>query len=896
MTTGAGVAEDPGAFRRRLAEAGDDLGARFERGEDVEQLVADRARAVDAVLVDLFTTHPWPDPSPGARPPALVAVGGYGRGELHPCSDVDLLVLLDPAGAEDAELKSAVSAFVTRLWDLGLEIGHAVRTPDECASEARKDVTVLTNLMESRTLAGPEALRLAVNEAIATSRMWPADAFFRAKVEEQQRRYRRYDNTEYNLEPNVKGGPGGLRDLQLIRWIAKRHFGTSRLDDLVAQGLLTARELIALHEAQRFLWRVRWGLHTLAGRGDDRLLFDQQRELARRFGYEDGEGQLAVERFMREYYLHVLELRELNELILQHFEEVILGEGGSGPVEFVDDRFRIRDGHVEVTSEDVFRRDPSALLEIFVLMANRPDIEGVRAGTIRAIGEHVWLIDDVFRADARNARLFMELLRSPHRLVSQLTRMRRYGVLGAYLPEFGRIVGQMQHDLFHIYTVDAHTMLLLRNLRRFRYESSREDYPVAYHAVNAVGKPELLYIAGLYHDIAKGRGGDHSELGAEEVVSFAERHGLPAGDAELVRWLVEQHLLMSSTAQRRDISDPEVIGEFAREVRTQQRLDYLYALTVADINATNPKLWNSWRAQLLRQLYNETRRFLRQGVEREVARETWIRETRAAALAKLVDSGMDREQVLRVFGAADDDYFLKHDHNEIAWQLRTIDNWDVTDGALVRVRRSFRDEPREGAAGVGATEIFVYSEDRPHLFAATVAVLDALDLSVLDARIHTAAADPTPVCFNSYMVLDRQGRPVEDEGVLTRIERELAAALADPDQQPDIVRRRVPRELRQFAMPTEVEITNDGSAPYTELRIVAADRPGLLARIGLLFVEEDLNLTGAKIATLGERIDDVFFITDAEGAAITDPERIEALRRTVAARIDAETRGEAAPA
>lgn len=881
MTTQREQTQLAGDHRARIGQQQQALAERFDAGEDVVTLVTDRARALDAVLAEHFRDHAWPEVPDGALEPALVAVGGYGRGELHPHSDVDLLVLVDARCAESAEQAAAVGAYVTKLWDLGLEIGHSVRTPEQCASEARKDLTVVTTMMESRTIAGPESQRLAMNEAIATNHMWTAAEFFSAKVDEQLRRYRRYDNTESNLEPNVKGGPGGLRDLQLIRWIAKRHFGTANLENLIGHGFLTARELMQLNEALRFLWRVRWGLHQMAGRREDRLLFDHQRELATRFGYVDGEGQLAVERFMKDYYRHVLEVRERSELILQHFDEAILGRADSGPVEFVDDRFRIRGGYVEVTSADVFRRDPSALLEIFVLMANRPDIQGVRASTIRAIGEHVWLIDSLFREDARNAGLFMKLLASPHRLVSQLTRMRRYGVLGAYLPEFGRIIGQMQHDLFHIYTVDAHTMLLLRNLRRFRYESSKEDYPVAYHCVHAVDRPELLYIAGLYHDIAKGRGGDHSELGAQDVVDFARRHRLSDADTELVRWLVEQHLLMSSTAQRRDISDPEVISEFAREVRTEARLDYLYALTVADINATNPTLWNSWRAQLMRQLYNETRRFLRHGVERDVPREAWIDETRAAALAKLIDLGADREVVLEFFSGVDDDYFLKYDHNDIAWHLRMIEDFDADSGQpLVRVRRTFRAEDEDAA-----TEVFVYCTDRPHLFAAIVTVLDALELSVLDARIHTG---PGTFCTNTFMVLDESGDALaETDPRVAGIEQALRETLTG-GATPEIVSRRVPRELRVFRIPTQVEIDHDGTSPYSELRVVAADRPGLLARIGLLFVDEDLNISYAKIATLGERIDDVFFITDGNGEPLRDRARMAHLAETLRRRIDEE--------
>jgi [protein-PII] uridylyltransferase len=713
--------------------------------------------------------------------------------------------------------------------------------------------------------------------------MWPSKAFFEAKLEEQDTRHRRHDDTEYNLEPNVKTGPGGLRDIQMIGWIAKRHFGTSDLEHLIGLGFLTAGELLSLVEGRQFLWKVRWGLHQVAGRGEDRLLFDHQRELAQLLGYEEGGGQLAIERFMHDYYAHVLALRELNDVVLQHFDEAIVRAGEEVRIEPLNDRFRIRNDYLEVTRPGVFTETPSALLELFVLMANHAAIQGVRAATIRAIRENIDLIDDDFRADPRNTALFMELLRSPHRLVSQLTRMRRYGVLGRYLPEFGRIIGQMQHDLFHMYTVDAHTMLLIRNLRRFGYESSTEQYPVAYHCVHAVPKVELLYIAGLYHDIAKGRGGDHSELGADDVTAFARRHGLTEDDTRLVRWLVENHLLMSATAQRKDISDPEVIGDFAREIRTEQRLDYLYALTVADINATNPTLWNSWRATLMRQLYNETRRFLRHGLDRDIDRTTWIEETREAALTKLIDKGLSRESVLALWEHTDDDYFLKHDHNDIAWQMEAIDGWDLANSGPLVLVRDYNAQVEEHE---GATQIFVYTHDHPNLFAATVAALDQLDLSVQDARIHTSAHD---LCFNTYMVLDQDGRPVgDDPHMIRRIREVLLDVLAGPEEFPDIVRRRIPRALRHFRIPTRVEMVNEETAPHTELRIVAADRPGLLARIGLIFMEQRIGVHNAKIATLGERIDDIFFITDEHDQPITDPDRIETLRRTICERIDEE--------
>ena len=874
--TDAGL--DPAELRQRIHDAQERFDMRFRQGAEVSSLIRSRALFFDSLISELFHAQDWPLLK-GTPAVAVIAVGGYGRAELHPHSDIDLLLLLD-VDADDATT-ALVEHLIQLLWDLGLDIGHSVRTVAQCREEAEKDVSVMTNLLESRTIAGPERLRLSMNEAVATDKLWPSKAFFQAKVSEQDERHRRHENTEYNLEPNVKSSPGGLRDIQMLGWVAKRYFGTSDFEHLIGLGFLTASELLSLLEGRQFLWKVRWGLHMLAGRGEDRLLLDYQRSLATLLGYADGDGMLAVEHFMHDYYRHVLALRELNDVILQHFDEAIVRAGEETRIEPVNARFQIHNDYMEVTSADVFREQPSALLEIFLLMANHQAVQGVRASTIRLIREHLELIDDDFRADAHNTDMFMQLLRSPHRLVSQLTRMRRYGVLGRYLPEFGRIIGQMQHDLFHIYTVDAHTMLLIRNLRRFGYPSGRETYPVAYHCVKSIDKLELLYVAGLYHDIAKGRGGDHSELGAVDAEAFCARHGLDEAETELVSWLVQAHLLMSAVAQRKDISDPEVIAEFAREVRTEARLNYLYALTVADINATNPTLWNSWRATLLRQLYNETRRFLRAGVDREVDRQDWIFETRDAALSKLVDKGLDREKILALWKDTDEDYFLKHDHNEIAWQTEAVTEHDLDrQGPLVLVR----DRTGQVEAHEGATQIFIFTRDHPNLFAATVAALDQLDLSVFAASIHTSRED---LCFNTLMVLDENDRPVgDDPAKIRRIRETLTRVLGQPDQFPVIVKRRLPRTLRHFRIPTEVEIRNDPNTPHTELRVVAADRPGLLARLGLIFMEEGIILQNAKIATLGERIDDVFFVTGGDHEPIIDPHRLESLRRSICERLD----------
>ena len=865
--------------RRRLQDSQAQLDQQFRQGAEVSALLRARASLFDSALTELFNTQPWPKTGDqGNLPLALLAVGGYGRGELHPFSDIDILILL--AEPPDAELKGVLEAFLHSLWDLGTTIGHSVRTLSECVEEARQDVSVMTNLLETRTLVGAQRLRLQLGERLSQAKLWPGATFFNAKLEEQNERHRRYDNTEYNLEPNVKNGPGGLRDIQMLGWVARHHYGTNDFEHLISLGFLTADELLALLQGRDFLWKVRWGLHLLAKRAEEQLRFDNQRQLAALFGYEDSGGQLAVERFMHDYYVHVLALRELNDLILQHFDEAIVSPAAAEPREIINEDFEVQGRTLAARREDVFKARPRALLELFVILANRKDIDRVRASTIRMIRKSLDLIDDAFRANPENCACFMALLRSPHRLVSQLTRMRRYGVLGRYLPEFGRIIGQMQHDLFHIYTVDAHTMLLLRNLRRFLYDSAQERYPVAQECMRQIPKPELLYIAGLYHDIAKGRGGDHSTLGAEDVERFAQRHGLESADRELVSWLVRQHLLMSDVAQRKDISDPEVLAAFTGEVKTEERLRYLYALTVADINATNPSLWNSWRATLMRQLFEETRQLLASHGAAIPDREDWIASTRQAALDALAARGIKAEAVVAFFSETDEDYFLRLEVEDIVWQLEAALSHNLeADGPLVRVRTY----TQAGGAHEGATQVFIFAHDQANLFAATAAILDQQDLSVHEARVHTTGRAE---CYNSFMVLTDAGTPLTNEDAQRHLEATLRAVLAEPNAFPDVVRRRIPRALRAFQTPTEVYVENDPRTPVTDLRVVANDRPGLLARLGLIFLEEGISLQGAKIATLGERIDDIFYITGEDREPITDPATLTRLQDTIRQRLD----------
>ncbi len=626
------TADDPvAAFREALADGGESLRRRFEDDEAIEGLVRDRAR-----LVDLLLRHAWAlhlGASVGDF--ALVAVGGYGRGELLPCSDIDVMILLPKTAS--AEGDPGIERFLAFLWDIGLEVGHSVRTVDDCQREGAADVSIATTLIESRLLAGHAGLVEAMRRAMGPDRIWSSQDFFEAKVAEQAARHHRYHDTAYNLEPNVKASPGGLRDIQTIGWVAKRHFGADSFDELVAHGFLTGSELRKLRSAQAFLWKVRFALHTLTGRREDRLLFDHQIRLARQFGYEDASYTLAVEQFMQRYYRTAMDVSLLNEMLLQLFREAILADGLAEPVP-VNARFQVRNDYLEVTGEDVFARHPAAMLELFRVMQEQPGLRGVRATTVRALGRHLWLIDEEFRQNPRNHRLFLEILRAPVGVTHELRRMNLYGVLGRYIPAFGRVVGRMQYDLFHAYTVDAHTLFVVSNLRRLALKQFEHEFPELSRLAAELPRKDLVYIAALFHDIAKGRGGDHSELGAVDAEAFCLEQGLSRYEARFVAWLVRHHLLLSVTAQKKDVSDPQVIHDFASTVGDQNHLDSLYLLTVADVRGTNPKLWNSWKASLFSDFYERTQRALRRGLESPIDQEQLVAETRAAALARLAAS------------------------------------------------------------------------------------------------------------------------------------------------------------------------------------------------------------------------------------------------------------------
>ena len=854
-------------FRDTLQQGNESLLQRYENNENIETLVQENAWLIDQLL-----SHAWQNTFDRVEPqPSLIAVGGYGRGELHPGSDIDLLLLF----AEDSikSCKEKIESFLTMLWDIGLEVGQSVRTINDCVTEAEKDITVMTNLVESRFIAGNEPLFQQMLDATSPDKIWSSKAFFEAKLNEQQQRHLRYDDTAYKLEPNVKESPGGLRDIQTIGWVAKRYFGAKDLHELVAHDFLTEDEYNSLIQGQNLLWKIRFALHILTGRHEDRLLFDHQRTLALKFDFDDDGHNLAVEQFMQQYYRTVMELDRLNEMLLQLFQEAILYADDSPEPKPINRRFQSIKGFIEVTHDKVFEHAPHALLEIFMLLQIHSELKGIRASTIRLIRSSTDLINDKVRNDLRTKSLFMEIMRQPHGVTHELRRMNRYGVLAAYLPAFAHIVGRMQYDLFHTYTVDEHILFVVRNMRRFTVPEHHHEFPLCSKIIEHIGKPELLYLAGLYHDIAKGRGGDHSELGEEEAINLCQSHGLGEYDTSLVAWLVRNHLVMSTTAQRKDISDPEVIQTFADLVGDRTHLDYIYLLTVADIRATSPKMWNAWKDSLLKELYHSTLDALRKS-SHELANHEMIIKSKQKDVHKLLeDLKVKTKEAETMWSNFYPEYFIRYSAEEIAWQTFTIIKHGKKAMPLVDVRY---DKSR------GSVAIFIYGPIKSHQFATTTATLEKSGLNIVDARIINSKNKYT---LDTYLVLDQHNDNNFTTERLKEIKRTILETLTSENTKPAIINRRLSRHQKHFKVNTEISFSLDQYNNRTILEVITADRPGLLSRIGEAFRNCDIDLQNAKIATFGARIEDVFYITDNQGQPL-DNEQFMQLRDELLSKLD----------
>ncbi len=845
------------SLKGQLEQADRELSARYAAGTSIRELVHARAWVVEQLVLSTWRRLVTVDTEL-----ELCAVGGFARGELHPHSDVDLLVLCSQTGERPPErLAGILEVFVQVLWDAGLKPGHSVRTVSQCVEEACADVGVATNLMETRLLAGSGRLLAAMRSATRAPALWPAADFFAAKCSEQQKRHEGFEDTIYNLEPNIKEGPGGLRDWQMISWVTHRHFGTATLYGLVERGFLSEQELSDLTANRDFLWSLRWALHELAGRAEERLLFEHQRRLAQRFGFDTAQnGNAAVEQFMQRYYRTAMQVSQLNERLLQSFDEELLAGREHLPSGDIDAHFHVQDGYLALSDPHAFVEHPELLMRMFLVLAEHPEIRGVRAATIRLVQEHLYLIDDGFRRDPRILDMFLTLLRSPRLVYSQLARMNRYGVLGALLPAFADITGRMQFDLFHVYTVDQHTLFVVRNLRRFTYGKYPEQFAHAIELMQRIERPEVLYLAALFHDIAKGRGGDHSELGAEDARSFVERLKLDAEDRDLVVWLVRSHLLMSRTSQREDISDPLVVNRFAERVGSQRRLDYLLVLTIADIAATSPKLWNSWKDSLLWELYQAAGDALARGPEGRLDRQASVEDTRREAQELLSSQDWPAETVERLWQNLPERAFLRLDADQLAWASAKV---------LARPERPLvacRHLPDKGIS-----ELFIHAEDFPGLFAVVARELDRMRLDVLAARVVTSEDG---MSWDVFQVMDNNGEPLNASDA-ARLSGTLSEQLAAKTVR-SLPERPVPRRLQPFMGQAEIRMQPAGT--LTSLEIAATNRPGLLSALAAALVAQGIRLMDARIATFGQRVEDVFLVVDQYGRALDESacERLEA--------------------
>lgn len=839
------------SLRQALEQFGEQQKILFKRHHPIADLVHARAKFIDQLLIRLwhhfdFAKH---------QDLALVAVGGYGRGELHPLSDIDLLILSHQPLSD--ELGEQLCQFLTLLWDLKLEIGHSVRTVDQCIDIGREDLTVATNLTESRLLFGNPSAFEQLKQRISLPDFWPSEPYYRAKVEEQIARHARYHDTTYNLEPDIKSSPGGLRDIHTLGWVARRHFGATNLLEMSRFGFLTDAEYRELVECQNALWRIRFALHIELRRYDNRLTFAHQPSVAENLGYK-GEGNQAVEMMMKEFYRTLRRVVELNKMLLQLFDQAILNNGLEIEPTPLDDDFQLRGHLIEATKPALFQARPETILDMFLHIAKNSTIDGIAAPTLRQLRTARRRLNRFLVEIPAAREKFMELVRQPNALQKAFRLMHRHGVLAAYLPQWSQIVGQMQFDLFHVYTVDEHSVRLLKNLNKFNDPENRTRHPICCEVFPRIIKKEILILAAIFHDIAKGRGGDHSELGAIEAHDFCLQHGLSRPDAKLVAWLVQKHLLMSVTAQRRDIYDPEVITEFAIEVRDEERLDYLICLTVADICATNQELWNSWKRTLLAELYYATQKSLRRGLENPPDMRERIRHNQQMASALLRSQGFAQRDIDVLWQRFKADYFLRHTHKQLAWHAEALLNHDHEKPLILISKKPTR----------GGTEVFVYSKDKAKLFAIVVAELDKKNLSVHDAQIMNSKDGYT---LDTFMVLDPNGKAISENRHAV-ISKALKKALTE--MKFERKKRRARRQLLHFNVKTRVDFLATKNGKKTMVELVALDTPGLLATVGSVFANQNLSLQAAKITTIGERAEDFFILINEQGQQLTEEEQI----------------------
>lgn len=841
------------AYKTIVSNSYDWLDSELGAGE-VTGLILGRATFVDALLRHIWQSMDFNK----EQHSALVAVGGYGRGQLQPYSDIDLL-LLSKKSLSIAQ-QERVSLFITFLWDIGLDVGQSVRTIKETFELAKQDVTIATNLVEARLLNGCQATFDSLHVKLSSRGYWSSKDFFLAKYQEQKQRHRKFKDTSYNLEPNVKESPGCLRDIQSIGWVAKKHFNATDGKDLLERGYFNQQEFNELIECRESLWRIRFALHIVAGRSENRLLFDYQTDVAARLGYGD-EGKASVERMMKAFFRTVRRISELNKMLMQRFNQDVLNLKVKQHTKINKD-FELLDGFIAPTNENVFD-SPEAILQFLLLIADSPTILDLHSSCLRQLRLARRKFRNQYYADRAECRvLFLQLVKHSNFFALSWDVMHKHGVLQAYIPQWDQIVGMMQFDLFHAYTVDEHTHRLVKNIHYYS-QADNKEFPRCGNIVKNLDKPELLYIAAIYHDIGKGRNGDHSKLGAVDVEAFCRHHGINAIDTDLIRWLVESHLLMSVIAQRRDIYDPQVINDFAQSVRTHDNLNHLYVLTLADIRATNDNLWNDWKATLLRELYLLTQKALDNGLECKVALQDRISEHQGKALSSMLENGMNESQITQFWQSLNQDYFTRFKPAQIAWHANVIlAAHPMTDDFLLVGTSA--DTSKAGA------ELIVYGKDKSMMFAQIASVLDSRNCSIHDAQIMRTHDG---YMFDSFIIFEHNGDRIISAARLDSLRVAVETQLNKPGEK-HINRRKMSRQMKQLDVKTKVRFY-PSQTNVTLVELEALDAPGLLANISEQFITLNFRLYQAKISTIGERAEDLFIISNEQDQPLTQAEQVQ---------------------
>jgi [protein-PII] uridylyltransferase len=824
------------AWRNDLKTQRNALETSFFQHKNTSQLLKKQSQLVDKLLKQV-----WLKANIHAGV-ALIAVGGYGREELFPYSDIDLLILLPKQ--HDYVLNEQIEAIIGQLWDIGLNVGHSVRTLEECLNEAAQDVTVQTNLLEARLLAGNKVNYQLFVEAIDT--LMQSAAFFAAKFKEQDNRHAKFNDTAYSLEPNIKESPGGLRDLHMILWLTQSQKLGKNWLELAKNNIITATELRQIQRHERNLQTLRIRLHYLAKRREDRLLFDFQNELADNLDLVNTANKRASEQLMQSYYRSAKFISLINEILIKTLESTL--SKNAPAISSINSRFEARNGLLYAKTAQLLQLQPSAILESFLLLREMQRVKKI--------------VNHDFRDSKINKALFLKILSQQNGVNHTLRRMNNAGILGQYIPAFGKIVGQMQHDLFHVYTVDEHILNVLANLRRFAKPELKHEFPLCSQLFASFEKSHLLYLAALFHDIAKGRGGDHSTLGTVDAKRFCKLHNLPKEDINLVAWLVESHLKMSSTAQKSDLSDPNIIEQFAKFVKTERRLIALYLLTVADIRGTSPAVWNAWKARLLENLFNATKRVLNNETF-SVQQAIEIRQQEAAL--KLNKYGLQPQSYQTLWNNIGQAYFMRFEPDEIAWQSRLLTPHAYTTTPIVRARLS--------PSGDGI-QVMIYTIDRDDLFARICNFFDRMAYNIVQAKIYTTNHG---YALNSFIILDQSGKSVSYSGLLKFIEAELTEKITASTILEAPLEGRVSRQVKHMPFATQVSINLEAQSMNHTLEIVAGDRPGLLAKVAFTFLQHEVDLHNAKINTLGNRAEDSFLISAKHGNQL-DSTQIDALK------------------